>query len=114
MGTKGVIEMNLDEIVDILNIFVDKWMVLGLWEFNSLGKNGITGFSFKTMFKINKVAIENGRIKVSVCVELFDAWDMFEQTAEKILINIIKGQLTEKIQGVDDLLDITIVETEGV
>lgn len=105
--------MDIDESIKMLKSFVDKWMVLGLWEFNSVGKNGISGFCFKTMFKIDRVVKENGRIKVSVCIELFDSWDLFEQTAEKILISIIKGHLTEKIQGIDDLLDITIVETEG-
>jgi len=102
--------MDIDEKIKMLKSFVGKWMVLGLWEFTSVGENGISGFCFKTMFKIDRVVKENGRIKISVCVELFDSWELFEKSAEKILMSIIKGQLTEKIQGVDDLLDIVIVD----
>lgn len=106
--------MDIDKIVETIKRDIGKPMALGVWEFRAFGKSAGAGFYFKSAYEIVKVVRENQRVKVHIDVQLFDSWEMFQQAAQHIFINVIKGQVTDRLPGTEDILDIVITETEGV
>ena len=106
--------MDVDTIIETIKRDLRKPAVLGLWELHALSKGGGTvGFYFKTLYEISKVVKENQRVKVHINVQLFDSWEMFEQTAQKIFSDIVRGQIRDRIQGIEDIpIDIVIEQEE--
>jgi hypothetical protein len=106
--------MDIDNIVEAIKGYAGRSRALGLWELNTLGKGGHTGFYFRTIYEINKVVKEDHRVKVLIDVQLFDSWELFQQEAKRIFVNVVKAQLMDRLPGTEEILDIVITETEGV
>ena len=105
--------MDIDKIIEAIKGDIGKPTVLGKWVFCVLGKSEGTGFNFESLYEITRVVKEDQRIKVLINVQLFDSWELFQQEAQRIFINVVKGQITDSVPGIEDLLDIVIVEQGG-
>jgi hypothetical protein len=117
VATGGDVPMNIidvDKIVEMIKGDIGKPMALGVWEFRAFGKSLGVGFYFKSAYEIVKVIRENQRVKVHIDIQLFDSWEMFQQAAQRIFINVVKGQLLDQMPEIEGILDIVIMETEEV
>jgi|GEM_PF-3188321 hypothetical protein len=103
--------IDVDKIVETIKEDIGKPMALGVWEFRSFSKNAGAGFYFKAAYKIVRAIKENQRLKIHVDVQLFDSWPLFEETAQRIFNDIVRGQIRDRIQGIEDIpIDIVFEE----
>jgi len=102
--------MDIDSIVEKMKRQVGNKTALALWEMHSFGEGGGTGFCFRSVFQINRVVKQNERIKIFVDIELIDCWEMFEEKARKVFLDIIRGEISNQIQGIENIVDIVIEE----
>jgi hypothetical protein len=102
--------MDINSIVEKIKRQVGNKTVIAMWEMHSFGKDSGTGFCFRSVFQINRVVKQNERIKIFVDIELIDCWEIFEEKAKKVFLDIIRGEISNQIQGIENIVDIVIEE----
>jgi len=106
--------MDIDSIVEKIRRQIGKKTAIAMWEMHSFGEGSGTGFCFRSAFQIAKVFKENEKIKILVDIKLIDCWQMFEEKARKVFVDIIKGEISNQIQEIENLVDIVVVERDDV
>jgi len=103
--------MHIDDTIKLLKKDIGKPTVLGLWAFHGLDRNECTGFVVKTSYAITKVVRQKEKIQVYIGVELLD-WEIFQQEASRTFIEIVKKQISDRLPGTDDILDIVMIDSQ--
>jgi hypothetical protein len=106
-----VIKMDVNSIAEKMKSHIGEKTAIALWEMHSMGGSSDIGFCFRSVFQVTGVVKKNERVKIIVNVELIDCWELFEEKARKIFLEIIRGEISNQIQGIeniDDILDIVI------
>ena len=102
--------MDINSIVEKIRRKIGENTAIAMWEMHSIGEGSGTGFCFRSAFQITKVFKENEKIKIFVNIELIDCWELFEEKARKVFLDIIKGEISDQIKGIENLVDIIFVE----
>lgn len=102
--------MDINKVVEKIKEKLGKSSEIGTWELHSSKKSNSTGFYFNSTFQITRVSKENGRIKIFITIQLINRWELFEEKARKIFIDIVRNELSTQIPGIENLMDIVIVE----
>jgi len=84
--------------------------MLGLWKLHVFGGEGAVGLSVKAAYEIAGVVKKGRGVKILVKVTIFDCTESFRENAERTVLGIVKDQMKELVRGVDDILDIVLVE----
>jgi hypothetical protein len=107
--------MDIDTNIEMIKKNLRKPAILCLWELHALGQNGYTGFFFKSSYTISQVVRENQKVKIYIDVQMFDAWELFQERAKRIFVDLVREQIANRLPGIEeDILDIIIVEQDGV
>jgi hypothetical protein len=110
-GDVQVNTIDIDTNIEIIKKNLRKPALLCLWELHALGQNGYTGFFFKSSYTISQVVRENQKVKIFIDVQMFDAWDLFQERAKRIFIGLVKEQIADQFPGIEeDILDVVVEE----